>query len=344
VKFTGKNLSDLLNNPKLCVNAALLYGPDQGLVHEYMKILSLKCVPDLNDSFTVTKFTNSQIKQSPNILIEAVYSMSLAGSDCVIIIQDAQDTIVPTLSHIFSQSTQAWPIIIEANALSPKSTLRKMFEQSKNLASITCYPDEGYGLERFISDFMTKEGLSIDHGAKQFLCASLAGDRQIIRRELEKLSLYCLAKESNSNKVTETDAIACVGDSSETSLDNLVFFVGDGNQANIDKTLVKAFSEGVNPIMVIRSIQRHFQRLHFIHSQITKGDSLDQALENLRPPVFFKNKSRFQKQVLNWSPDKLNRALILTTENEIDSKTTGLPAEILCSRTLMRIAQAARQR
>ena len=77
---------------------------------------------------------------------------------------------------------------------------------------------------------------------------------------------------------------------------------------------------------------------------MSEGDNLDQAIGKLRPPVFFKRKADFGRQVRNWTPDKLNRALLLATENEIDSKTTGLPAEILCGRTLMRIAQAARRR
>jgi DNA polymerase-3 subunit delta len=344
LKFAGKQLSALLSNTKLSVNAVLLYGPDQGLVREYAQRLSLQCTPNLNDPFSVTEFTGPQLKQEPSILVDAVFSMSLAGGDCVIIIHDAQDAIVPSLEYIFSKSAQAWPIIIEANALTPKSTLRKMFEQSKNLASIPCYPQDGYDLENFIQSVLTQDGLSIDRGAKQILCASLAGDRQIVRRELEKLSLYCLAKQTDNNKVTEIDAIACVGDTSEASLDKLVYAVGNGNQSNLDKTLVKAYSEGFNPVTIIRYIQHHFQRLHFIHSQMAKGESLDQALGRLRPPVFFKRKANFQQQVFNWSLERLNRALILATENEIDNKTSGLPAEILCNRTLMRIAQAARQR
>ena len=344
MKLAAKKLSDLLSMPKFGFKAALLYGPDQGLIREYVENLSLKCVSNLNDPFSVTEFTGPQLKSDPSILVDAVYSMSLAGGECVVIIRDAQDSIANTLEHIFSQTIQAWPILIEANSLTPRSALRKMFEQQTNLAAIACYPEEGLALEFFIKDFISQQGLVIDPGALGFLCSSLAGDRQIVRREIEKLALYCLAKPDDVKKVTEADAIACVGDSSETSLDNLVFSVGDGNQANIDKTLTKAFLEGINPVVAIRAIQRHFQRLHFIHGQMSEGDNLDQALGKLRPPVFFKRKADFGRQVRNWTPDKLNRALLLATANEIDSKTTGLPAEILCGRTLMRIAQAARRR
>jgi DNA polymerase-3 subunit delta len=343
VKYAGEKLSDFLNKPKFGVKAALLYGPDQGLVREYAQNLSLKCITNLSDPFSVTEFTGPQLKSDPSILVDAVYSMSLVGGDCVVLIRDAQDSIADTLEHIFSQTIQAWPIIIEANVLTPRSALRRMFEQRTNLAAIACYPEEGYALEFFIKAFMSQEGLVIDPGALVFLCSSLAGNRQIVRRELEKLALYCLSKPDDIKKVTESDTIACVGDSSETSIDNLVFSVGEGNQSNIDRTLTKAFSEGINPVVAIRAIQRHFQRLHFVHGQMSEGGNLDQALGKLRPPVFFKRKSDFQHQVRNWTPDKLNRALILATESEVDSKTTGLPADILCWRTLMRIAQAARR-
>lgn len=328
----------------MSASSVLLYGPDQGLVRERAKQLMGKCVTNLNDPFAVSDFSGPALKQDLRLLTDAAYSMPLGGSDCVIVVREAGDFLAETLSHIFEQGTKSWPIILEAGDLAPRSSLRKLYETQGALAAIACYPEEGRVLESFIKEFLSGEGLTIDPAAVAFLSTSLAGDRQIIRRELEKLALYCSAKENDANRVTETDAIICVGDSSETSLDNLVYSIGDGNQKAIDQTLAKAFTEGINPVAAIRAVQRHFQRLHFVRSQLQEGGNLDQALSRLRPPVFFKRKSDFQRQAGNWSSENLARALMLATENEIDSKTTGLPAEILCSRTIMRIAQAARRR
>lgn len=344
MKLTGKKLSDFLNQPKVNLASVLLYGPDQGLVRERGKALAAKCISNLEDPFSVSEFSGPQLKSDTTPLVDAAFSLSLAGGDCVIWLRDAPDFLAEHLSYIFDQSATSWPIIVEAGELNPRSALRKLYESGGNLGAIACYPEEGRVLEGFIKNYMAEEKLTIDPAAIAYLCASLAGDRQIVRRELEKLALYSTAKEQNAERVTEDDAIACVGDTSETSLDNLVYSVGDGNQQAIDKTLTKAFSEGINPVAAIRAIQRHFQRLHFVRGQMQNGGGVDQALTRLRPPVFFKRKEDFNRQVRNWSPDNLNRALMLATENEIDSKTTGLPAEILCSRTLMRIAQAARRR
>ena len=59
MKYTGKKLSELLSNPDLVVNAVLLYGPDQGLVREYSKSISLKCTKNLTDPFAITEFTGA---------------------------------------------------------------------------------------------------------------------------------------------------------------------------------------------------------------------------------------------------------------------------------------------
>lgn len=344
MKLTGKKIDAFLARPKLAAGSVLLYGPDQGLVRERARTLAGKCVADLKDPFAVTEFTGAALRQDPGLLTDAAFSMSLGGGDCVILVREAPDTLVEPLTQIFGQSVPAWPIIVEAGDLPPRSALRKYFEKEANLAAIGCYPEEGQNLGLFIREVLAEQQLTLDPDALQFLIASLAGDHQIVRRELEKLALYASAKDANADRVTEADVIACVGDSSETSLDNLVYAVGDGNQAAIDQTLAKAYQEGISPVAAIRAVQRHFQRLHFVRGQVQGGGSIDQALGRLKPPVFFKRKADFQRQARTWSAENISRALAYATENEIDSKTTGLPADILCGRTLMRIAMAARRR
>ncbi len=62
----------------------------------------------------------------------------------------------------------------------------------------------------------------------------------------------------------------------------------------------------------------------------------------LRPPVIFLFKDRFQAQMRCWPTARLAAAMELICEAELRCKTTGLPAEAVCGRALMRLAQAAR--
>jgi DNA polymerase-3 subunit delta len=344
VKLNARQADELLRAPKPTKKLILLYGPDQGLVRENAKLLAGKCVSDLKDPFSVCEFTGSQIKSDPTCLIDAANALSLTGDDRVLMVRDATDTVTSAIEPIEADLDKCWPIIVEAGELSPRSSLRKFFEGSKQAAAIACYADEGRNLERVMVETLAKDGLRADQEALATLTTVLGGDRLIIRNEIEKLALYVKAKDGSPNVVTGEDVLVSIGDSADAPLDNLIFAVGNGNQASIDAALAKAFAEGLNPVAIIRAVQRHFQRLHMVRGQMEKGMSPDAAISSLRPPVFFKWKEVFQRQARSWSLEFINRALGLATDCEEQCKTTGMPAEVLCNRTLMRIAQGARSR
>jgi DNA polymerase-3 subunit delta len=92
---------------------------------------------------------------------------------------------------------------------------------------------------------------------------------------------------------------------------------------------------------MIRAAMRHAERLMIVVSRIDDGGSAEQAVGSLRPPVFFKRLPAFSGQVRRWKRDGLLRALTRLMEAELRCKTTGLPAEAICNRALMEIAQAA---
>ncbi len=66
-------------------------------------------------------------------------------------------------------------------------------------------------------------------------------------------------------------------------------------------------------------------------------------MKALRPPVIFIFADRFRAQMSAWPNDRLAAAMEILIAAEVECKTTGLPARAICSRALMRIAQAARQ-
>ena len=101
--------------------------------------------------------------------------------------------------------------------------------------------------------------------------------------------------------------------------------------------------EGVTPVGVLRAASRHLQRLHLANGLVSKGRSPEQAMKALKPAVIFKYVDRFRGQLRSWPNHRLAEAMELICEAELDCKTTGLPAEAICGRALMRISQAARR-
>jgi DNA polymerase-3 subunit delta len=174
--------------------------------------------------------------------------------------------------------------------------------------------------------------------ALAYLVANLGGDRGLSRRELEKLALYV----GQPGPVTLAQAEACVGDGAAHVVDDVVMAAGGGDFATLDLALERSFNSGQAPVSILRAAARHFQRLSLASDRVNNGSDVKQALQSLRPPVFWKVRDAFVSQLKAWSTPRLMQALEIITEAELLCKSTGIPDRAVCARALMRIAQAAR--
>lgn len=346
MKITGAHVQSFLRHPGAETAAVLLFGPDRGLVSERAQDLAKTAVQDLSDPFNVVEISGPAIKADPARLMDEAAQLSLTGDRRVIQVVEATDALTPIFKDCFETANIEALIIVEAGILGARSSLRKLFEQSKMAAAIGCYEDDGKALRSVINETLGRYGLAADSEAMSFLIDNLGGDRLVSRTELEKLALYCGGTESGSSGQTKIisldDAMASVGDSAAMSLDLIAFAAASGDSRALDINLQRAFNDGTSPIGILRAVGRHLERLHLVLGMIQGGASADQALSSLRPPVFYKFKSEFQNQVRRWQPEALSTALELVTEAEMDCKSTGFPAAAGCHRALMRIAQAAR--
>jgi DNA polymerase-3 subunit delta len=198
-----------------------------------------------------------------------------------------------------------------------------------------------------ILDELAVAGLAAEQDALDFLVAHLGADRQVSRREIEKLVLYmgdAPAENGRNEKRTVTldDVRACIGDVATLALDNVVRAVADGDVPTLDKDLARLFDEGEQPVMVLRAVMRHFQRLHRAAGLVSKGTTASQAIAAMRPPVFFKERASFERQLRLWPTMKIGAALERLIRAEVQCKTTGLPARAICSRECIALATAAR--
>lgn len=173
--------------------------------------------------------------------------------------------------------------------------------------------------------------------AFSLLVELLGSDRLVSRSELEKLALYVGA----AKRITLSDVQACIGDNAAASLDNIIFAAFSGERHALNKELQRSFFEDAPPVTVLRAAARHLQRLHLAAALMAKGYTASQAMKALKPPVFYKQESGFSNQLRLWNNNKITQAFELIINAELDCKTTGMPDQALCGRTLMRIARAA---
>jgi DNA polymerase-3 subunit delta len=229
-------------------------------------------------------------------------------------------------------------VVIEAGNLTPRSKLRKAFEDAKCAAAIPCYADEGGALRDVISETLGQSSIRISADAMSFLLENLGSDRMVSRSELEKLRLYM----GEGGEVTLEDAIACIGDSASMTLDDIAFAAASGNIDRLTHLMDRARREGLAAIGILRAVARHFQRLHLASGSVDEGKSADVAIKSLRPPVFFKQADIFRGQVRIWPTGRLGQALVSLSEAEVQCKTTGMPTDTICDQTLLRLGATAR--
>lgn len=345
MKISGSRLTSFFRQPEPGIAGVLLFGPEQGLVRERAEIISKTVVENLSDPFRVVELSGAALKTDPPLLAAEAAQLSMTGGRRVIRVVDASDGISGIFETFLDGASNQALVVAEAGNLPPRSSLRKLFEASKNGAAIGCYEDDDRALRSVIAETLGRFRLTASADAMSYLLGNLGANRLVTRNELEKLALYVGGGGPGDKTVVSLkDAMACIGDSAAMSLDLVVYAAANGDSQALDKVLDKAFGDGTSPIGILRGVQRHLQNLHFAIGKVDSGLPADKALASIRPPVIFKFKSQFQSQMRQWRQDRLVEALELITETEMDCKSTGFPAAAGCHRALMRVAQAARAR
>ena len=342
MKITGARQESFIASPDAGIACVLLYGPDRGLVRERARRLGKGVVEHIDDPFRVIELTPADLKNDPARLSDEALSLSLGGGRRFVRVREATDGLNKAFANLLDgvDFSSTALVVVEAGELGARSTLRALFEKRKNAAALACYGDEGAGLRRIISETLSKYELKASPDALSYLMESLGSDRSVTRGEIEKLALYM----GKPGEVSLEDAMACVGDSAAATLDDVSFAAASGDQAVLDRALVRAFNEGLHAVGILRAVNRHFLRLHQAVGLMQGGKNAGQALKSLRPPVIFKHEDPFRNHLAKWQSERLSGALDMLCQAEMDCKTTGMPATAICGRTLMRIAQAARKR
>lgn len=340
MKIAAARVEAFLKAPDAGVRAALIYGPDLGLVRERAERLARTAVADLSDPFRVSDLAAAALKDDPARLADEAAALSLTGGRRVVRVRDAGDAHAAVFRGFLDDPPGDALVVVEAGELGPRSTLRQLFEAATAGAALPCYADEGGGLEALIIESLRQHGQTAEPDALAYLADHLGGDRRLTRSELAKLSLYV----GGPGRVKLEDAVACVGDTADLSLDDLSMAVADGDQATALRVLDRLYREGGNAVTILRGVTRHFQRLHLAAGLMAQGRSVEQAVGALKPPPIFRVAPRVKGQLQRWPADRLGAALDILVAAEMDCKTTGLPAEAICARALMQIARAAGRR
>ncbi len=337
MKLSFRDIEPFVKAPNKTARAILVYGPDNGLMKERAKTMGKTVIEDLNDPFNVVVLSADSLADDPARLSDEANSMSMMGGDRLIRIENATDKLTQLLKTYLEDPSNNALIIMEAGELGPKSSLRKLCESAKNAAAVPCYVEDQRDVARLIRETLQAENINADSDAITWLSANISGDRQKTRNELEKLITY---KGQDKTPLTLDDVRACCGEAGALALDDLVYAVAGHNTSGALKTYNQLLEEGVAFMPILRSLQNHFRRLHVTKAKMEQGESADQAIKSLAPPIFFKQQPAFKTQAQRWSLNGISKVSQKLMDLEAQCKQTGAPVDTLCAQAVLGISKS----
>lgn len=344
MKLSGQQIERFLAAPDPEARVVLVYGPDAGLVQERARHLVQGAAGDVADPFRVTELSAESLKQDPARLADEAAALSLTGGRRAVRVREAGDGLTALLEDFLAATPGEALVVVEAGDLPARSRLRRLLEGAAAGAALPCYRDEGRDLAALIDEVLAAAGLRATPEARAYLVANLGGDRQLTRRELEKLVDY-MGPGPAGREISAEDASACVGDTAALSLEDVAFAVADGDFSAFDRAFTRCLHEGAGWVAPLRATTRHLQRLHAVAGAVAAGSDTEAAMKRLQPPVFWKEKDRFRRQAQAWSAAALAAAMGRLLDAERRGKSGEAPAETLAARALLAVASdAARSR
>ena len=302
-EISKKNLNSL--------NFFLLYGENIGLKQDIAKsVLELK--EKKNGKYKQLEFEEEEIIKNQNNFFNLIFSGYLFDEKKVIFINRTTDKLFNLISEISKKDVEDILIFFKADLLEKKSKIRKLFEKDKNLVCVACYQDSNFDLIKIINDEIKQTKIKLSIESINLLIERASGDRNNLRNEINKLKSFALNKQVISyDQVKELTNMA-----RNYQNDYIVNICLNGDKKRLNKTLGENNFLLDNFFILLKIFSKKIHRLLKIKILNRSENNIDQIFNQIRPPIFWKEKEDVKKQVGLWNEKKLN--LVIKKINEIE--------------------------
>ncbi|HEY4199397.1 MAG TPA: DNA polymerase III subunit delta [Devosiaceae bacterium] len=325
-----------LQRPDLDEGIFLAYGPDAGLVSETAKTLAKRLAGTKGQGTEVLVFEGSELDAEPSLLAIEAKTQSMFGDKRIIRVRGATKSLLLTLTEL-RDDPQGAVIILEAGNLLPKDALRAFVEAAKSGRALPCYPDTDESLSALIRETFNQNGIRVDADVLPALRGILGNDREVTRRELEKLTLFA----ASSKELTLVDVMTLCADNAALVMDEIIDATGTGHAQKLDDALNRAFAAAVDPQRLLAVSLNHFSGLRRLRGEVDAGRSPRDVLESARPRPHFSRKAAMEQQLRLWSDGALANACERLQDMVAESRRKPALAEALLRRSLLALATMA---
>tara|TARA_A100001015_G_scaffold212953_1_gene238848 strand:- start:84 stop:1076 length:993 start_codon:yes stop_codon:yes gene_type:complete len=308
---------------------ALFYGENLGMQKDFKNIITKQ---NLNSE--IVRLDQEDIIKNPDFLFTEILNLSLFDKGKIFFISNANDKILPIIQNL-EKKIEKQKIYLFSNSLEKKSKLRSYFEKSNVHDIVPCYVDNEIDLKNIIFDKLKNfKGLNSEN--LNLIIENSNYDRIKLNNELNKIILYF------ENRIILTDKLFKllnleVNENFNTVKDEAI----NGNKIKTNKLLNNSSLDQDKSMFYISLLNQRFDKLKLIN-QLKNDDSLEQRINLMRPPIFWKDKPMFLMQAKKWNLKNINKIQNEIYEAEIKIKTTSLiNKNILLKKLLIDICNLA---
>lgn len=314
----------------------LIYGADPMRVAIRRQDLIRALIgPNGDAEMRLARMTGADLRQDGAALLDAVKAVGFFPGQRAVLVEDASDShlgaIAPALADWREGDAM---IVVTAGQLKATSKLRKLFEDHGNALAAAIYDDPPGRAE--IEAELRRAGLErLDSGAMADLeTLGRALDPGDFRQTMEKIALYKLG---DPLPLTGAEIALLAPATVEAAVDDLLHAVAEGRAAEIGPLIGRLDGQGEAPVSLIISATRHFRALHAAAADPSGATA---NLARQRPPIFGPRRDRMARQAGTWGLERLERALELLLDTDLDLRSAGqtAPQMAMVERLFIRLA------
>lgn len=288
-------------------NLVLFYGENKGLIDDFQN----KIIRNFSNSIII-KYNQEEILKNESLLFNELQNISLFHQQKIFLIRDVNDKALNLLKEIIADIGEN-KIFLFSDILERKSKLRAFFEKNKNSDIVPCYEDNDLTIKKIIS-YELKNIAGLSPQVINLLKDVCGRDRSKLKNEIAKIKILFNGKPINFDKLNNLFNLKENDDFK--LLKNIAI---SGKKSETNKFLSRTFFEDNKLAYYIATINQTFLRLKEINKN--NNENIEKKIDQLKPPIFWKDKSVFVEQAKLWNTKKINHILNLTYNLEIITKS-----------------------
>ena len=286
----------------------LFYGENLGLIDEFRNKI-------LKKYKNVLRFSQDEIVKNNDIIFNEINNVSLFDDQKIIFIINVNDKFLNIVKE-FQLNRNGNLIYLFSEILEKKSKIRNHFENAKDLDIVPCYKDNEITIRKIISDKLKDySGLTTQIINRIIENGNL--DRSKIINEIDKIKTLFI------NKKIDIDLLdKLLNLETDNEFENVKDSAINGNNSKTNKLLSTTVFETEKIPLYLNLLNQRLNKLKEVNI-LAKNGGLSQAIDKMKPPIFWKDKKNFTDQAHLWSSDKLKIAIAKTYDAEIFIKSNS---------------------